>query len=165
MEEKSEDEAESFEDKCTFLSLFHFLSGDFDIDSHDFDFDTLRNKANVKENLHQNLEHWHQTGANLSVIDIIENSYKIPFFTTPDSNIFQNNQSPLQNENFVTCTVKESLKSSRIKETRALPQIVNLLTVSKSSCHKPRFILDLRYVSLLFCFVLSFYLISVIIQK
>ena len=25
----------------------HFLSDDFDIDSHDFDFNTLRNKANL----------------------------------------------------------------------------------------------------------------------
>ena len=139
-----------------FFVTFHFLSGDFDIDSHDFDFDTLRNKANVKGNLHQNLEHWHHTGANPSVIDIIENGYKILFFTTPDSKFFQNNQSSLQNENFVTYTVKESLKSSRIKEARAPPHIVNPLTVSKSSCHKPRLILDLRYVSLLFCFVILF---------
>ena len=42
MEEISENEA--FEDKCSFLSPFHFLSDDFDMDSHNFDFDILRNK-------------------------------------------------------------------------------------------------------------------------
>ena len=52
---------------------FHSLSDDFDMDSHDFDFDTLRNKANVKESLHKNLEHWHHIGANPSVIDTTEN--------------------------------------------------------------------------------------------
>ena len=48
MEEISEYEVIYFEDKCTFLSPFHFLSDDFDMDSHDLDFDTLRNKANIK---------------------------------------------------------------------------------------------------------------------
>ena len=51
VEKISEDEAEPFEDKCTFLSFFHFMPDDFDIDSHNSDFDTLRNKANVKESL------------------------------------------------------------------------------------------------------------------
>ena len=73
MKEISEDEAKSFEDKCTFLLFFYFLSDFLDTDSRDFDFDTLRNKTNVKGSLHKNLEHWHHIEANLSVIDIIEN--------------------------------------------------------------------------------------------
>ena len=55
MEEISEDEAESFEDKYTFLSSLHFMPDDFDIDSHNSDFDTLRNKANVKGSLRKKL--------------------------------------------------------------------------------------------------------------
>ena len=93
MEEISEDEAESFEDRCTFLSSLHFMPDDFDIDSHNSDFDTLRDKANVKGSLRKNLEHWHHIGANPSVIDTIENGYKIPFFTNPISKFLQNNQS------------------------------------------------------------------------
>ena len=38
----------SFEDKCTFLFPFHSLFDNFDMNSHDFDFDTLRNKAKRK---------------------------------------------------------------------------------------------------------------------
>ena len=38
MKEIAEDEAKSFEDKCTFLSLFHFLSDYLDVDSRGFDF-------------------------------------------------------------------------------------------------------------------------------
>ena len=147
MEEISEDEAESFGDKCTFMSSFHFMPDDFDVDSHDFDFDTLKNKANVKGSLRENLEHWHHIGANPSVIDTIENGYKIPFFTTLISIFFQNNQSALQNANFLTCTVKELLKCGRIKETKAPPYIVSLLTVAKNSHNKPRLILDLQYVN------------------
>ena len=52
---------------------FHFLSDHFDMDSGDFDFDTLRNKANVKRSLHKNLEHWHHIEAYLQIIDVIEN--------------------------------------------------------------------------------------------
>ena len=137
MKEISEDEAESFEDKCTFLSSFQFMPDNFDMNSHDFDFDTLRN----------NLEHWHHIRANPSVIDTIENGYKIPFLTTPVSKFFQNNQSALQNANFVACTVKGLLKSGRIKETRALPYIVSPLTVAKNNHNKPRLILDLRYLN------------------
>ena len=47
MEETSEDEAESFEDKSTFLSSVHFITDDFDIDSRNSDFDTFKKKANV----------------------------------------------------------------------------------------------------------------------
>ena len=56
-----------------FLSPFHSLPGDFDTDSHNFYLDILRNKANVKESLHKNLEHWHHIGPNPSVTDTIEN--------------------------------------------------------------------------------------------
>ena len=120
------------------MSLFHSLSDDFDMDSHDFDFDTLRNKANVKESLHKNLEHWHHIGPNPSVIDTIENGY-----SRFNNFVLWNNQSALQNEYFVTYTVKKLLKSGRIKESRTPFYIVNPLTVAKNSHKKTRFILDL----------------------
>ena len=123
------------------------MPDDFDIDSHDFNFDTSRNKTKVKGSLPKNLEHWHHIDANPSVIDTIQNGYKIPFFTTLDLKFFQNNQSALQNANFVPCTMKELLKSGRIKKTRAPPYIVSPLTVAKNSHNKPRLILDLRYVN------------------
>ena len=72
MEEIPGNEAKSFEDKCIFLSPDHSLPDNLDMDSPDFDFETLRNKANVKENLHKNLEHWQHISANPSVIDTIE---------------------------------------------------------------------------------------------
>ena len=55
------------------MSTFYSLSDDFDMDSHNFDFDALRNKANVKESLHKKLKHWHHIGGTPSVIDTIEN--------------------------------------------------------------------------------------------
>ena len=49
MEEISEDEAKFFEDKCTFLSLFHFFCQTILI----WILVTLRSKANVKGSLHK----------------------------------------------------------------------------------------------------------------
>ena len=120
------------------MSPFHSLSDDFDMDSHNFDFDILRKKANVKESLHKNLEHWHHIGPNPSVTDTIENGY-----SRFNNFVLWNNQSALQNEYLVTHTVKKLLKSGRINETRIPFYIVNPLTVAKNSHKKSRFILDL----------------------
>ena len=115
------------------MSPFHSLSDDFDMDSHNFDFDILRNKANVKESLHKNLEHWHHIGPNPSVIDTIENGY-----SRFNNFVLWNNQSALQNEYFVTYTVKKLLKSARIKESRTVFYIVNPLTVAKKQSQKTK---------------------------
>ena len=56
-----------------FLFHFNFLSDYFDMESGDFDFNTLRNKKNVKVSLHKNLGHWDHVEANLFVIDTTEN--------------------------------------------------------------------------------------------
>ena len=53
---------------------FSFLSDDFYMNFHEFDFNNLRNKANIKGSLHKNLEHWHHIAANPSVIYTSENS-------------------------------------------------------------------------------------------
>ena len=76
MEEISENSIILFKHKCTFLSPFHSLPDEFDMDSHDFDLEILRNKANAKESLQNNLEHWHHIGANPSVIDATEKRLK-----------------------------------------------------------------------------------------
>ena len=73
-------DAESFKDKCTFLSSFHYRPDDFEMGSHDFDFDTLRNKANVKGSLRKKLEHWYEIGANPSVIDTTKFHFSLLLF-------------------------------------------------------------------------------------
>ena len=103
------------------MSPFHSLSDDFGMDSHDFDIDTSRNKANAKESLHKNLEHCHHTGANPSVIDTMENDWNISVFTCYshfNNFVLSNNQPALQNEDFITHTAKKLLKSRRIKKIR-----------------------------------------------
>ena len=108
-------------------------------------FSQKKEKVNVKESLHKNLEHWHHIDLNPSVIDTIENGY-----SRLKNCVLWNNQSALQNEYFVTYTVKNLFKSGRIKDSRTPFYIVNPLTVAKSSHKKPRFILNLWDTFLLF---------------
>ena len=95
------------------------------MDSHNFDFDILRKKAKCKRKLTQKLVYWHHIDANPSVIDTIEilqilqRTAKIFHFFACYSR-FNNfvlcfpiifvHQSAVQNEYFVTHTVKKNFK-------------------------------------------------------
>ena len=85
--------------------------------------------------------------ANESVLHIIENGYKIPFFETPEKAHLPNNKSSLKNEKFVLDSISEMLKIGSIKEVKAPPKVINTLSVSKNSARKKRLILDLRYIN------------------
>ena len=61
-------------------------------------------KSNVllKGNLKRNIAYWQNTlMANESVLHIIENGYKFPFFETPEKTHLPNNKFLLKNERFV----------------------------------------------------------------
>ena len=80
-----------------------------------------------------------------SVIDVLENGYKITLITLPKAAKLPNNHSALNNVNFVTQAVEELLNTGRIKEVKNPPYSVNPLSVSENGSHKLRLILDLRY--------------------
>ena len=83
----------------------------------------------------------------MSVIDVLENGYKIPLITLPKAAKFPNNHSALNNANFVTQAVEELLNTGRIKEVKNPLYVVNPLSVSENDNQKFRLILDLRYVN------------------
>ena len=83
--------------------------------------------------------------ANESVLHIIENGYKIPFFETPQKAHVPNNKFSLKNERFVLDSISEMLKIGCIKEVKTPPKVINPLSVSENSAGKKRLILDLRY--------------------
>ena len=101
----------------------------------------------VKGSLKNHLQFWHKIGANVSVIDVLENGYKIPLITLPKAAKFPNNHSALNNATFVTQTVEELLNIGRVKEVKNPPYVVSSLSVSENGSHKLRLILDLRYVN------------------
>ncbi|VDI70230.1 Hypothetical predicted protein [Mytilus galloprovincialis] len=78
---------------------------------------------------------------------LIENGYKIPLITEPESVLLRNNKSALEHKDFVEKAVQELIDASLIKEVSNRPHVVNPLTVSINSSGKGRLILDLRHVN------------------
>ena len=68
-----------------------------------FDYENSKKfNISLKSNLKRNIAYWQNTlMANESVLHIIENGYKIPFFDTPEKAHFPNNKSSHKNEKFV----------------------------------------------------------------
>ena len=83
----------------------------------------------------------------MSVIDVLKYGYKKLLIALPKAAKFPNNHSTLNNANFVTQTVEKLLNTSRIKEVKNPPDVVNPLLVSENGSEKLRLILDLRYVN------------------
>ena len=77
----------------------------------------------------------------MSVIDLLENGYKIPLITLPKVAKFPNNHSALKN---VEEAVEELLNTGKIKEVKNPPCVINPLSVSENCSQKLRLILDLR---------------------
>jgi hypothetical protein len=77
---------------------------------------------------------------------VIENGYKIPFYSLPPETFLKNNRSAANEIQFVSEAIQDLLDRSLIKNCSAPPFIVNPLTVSENSSKK-RLILDLRVVN------------------
>ena len=107
-----------------------------------------KSNISLKSNLKRNIAYWQNTlMANESVLHIIENGYKIPFFEKPEKAHLSNNKSSLKNEKFVLDSVSEMIKISSIKEVEAPPKVINPLSVSENSASKKRLVLDLGYIN------------------
>ena len=83
----------------------------------------------------------------MSVIDVLENGYKIPLIALSKAAKFPNNHSALNNGNFVTQAVEQHLNTGKIKEVKNPPSVVNPLSVSENGSQKFQLVLDLRYVN------------------
>ena len=142
-----DNEAETYEDKYFHSSHISSLNEPPGNCMKDSEFESGEKVCIVEGSLKNQLQFWHKIGANISVIDVLENGYKIPLVTLPKAAKFPNNHSVLNNANFVTQGVEELLNAGRIKEVKNPPYLVNPLSVSENGSHKLRLILDLRYVN------------------
>ena len=125
---------------------FSDLSNDYTI--QEFEFKKGNNYPSVKGRLKKNLIFWWETlSTNSTILEVIDNGYKIPFFKTPKCSSFRNNQSALKNQNFVEESISEMLKCGSIIEAEKAPEVINPLSVSINPSGKKRLILDLRYVN------------------
>ena len=115
---------------------------------HEFEFEKGNNYPSVKRRLKKNLIFWQETLSAIStILEIIDNDYKIPFFKTPKCAAFRNNQSALKIKDFVEESISELLKCGSIIEVEKPAEVIKPLSVSINSSGKKRLILDLRYVN------------------
>ena len=89
---------------------------------------------------------------NDTVLNIIQEGYRLPFVETTDTARFSNNKSAINNSKFVENSIKEMLATGKILERDhppppPPPRVVNPLSVSIDSSGKKRLNLDLRYVN------------------
>ena len=63
------------------------------------------------------------------IIDVIENGYKIPLFSTPEKTFNNNNRSALQEPRFVAEAIQDLLDRNLIEQCSDIPHVVNPLTV------------------------------------
>ena len=74
---------------------------------------------------------WESIGVNKAIHDVLLEGYRIPFYSTPTNNDFENIKSAKNIVDFVTQEVMELWKSGRIKEVSSKPHVVNPLSVSE----------------------------------
>ena len=142
-----DNETETYKDKYFHSSHISSLNEPPGNCIKDSEFESGGKVCIVKGSLKNHLQFWHKMGANVSVIDVLENGYKIPLITLPKAAKFTNNHSALNNANFVTQAVEKLLNTGRIKEVKNPPDVVNPLSISEKGSHKFRLFLDLRYVN------------------
>ena len=82
--------------------------------------------------LKENIGQWRSIGTNRYILDVIENGYKIPLFTTPKPVELRNNRSALENGEFVDQEIEKLLNKSCIEMFTSQPRVVNPLTVAGS---------------------------------
>lgn len=102
----------------------------------------------VKGSLKRHLEYWKAINTSDFLLDIIEDGYKIPFVSTPPIMYSKNNNSALNESEFVNKAIKELIDNQCVIKVTYTPHVVNPLTVAQNSAGKKRFILDLRLVNL-----------------
>ena len=135
---------EEFKDKCLNLPLFSkkvALQGNGEVPDVPGDRSSL-----VVGNLKRHISFWEKINAGDFILSTIREGYKIPFYATPHSAYFKNNQSALKHSDFVSKEIRNLLDTGRIREVSQPPTVVNPLSVATNSS-KPRLILDLRYVN------------------
>ncbi|ESP01437.1 hypothetical protein LOTGIDRAFT_157621 [Lottia gigantea] len=101
-----EDGVKNLSDKCTFESL----TNDY------FEYEQGVANIRVRGRLKQNIGFWRNIGASGFVLDVIENGYKISFYTTPPPMNLPNNKSASENSVFVTGAIIRSDSFNKKKE-------------------------------------------------
>ena len=101
----------------------------------------------VPGSLKNHIQFWRSIGSSQFILDVIDEGYRIPFYSTPPPSFSWNNKSALAHRSFVDEAISELLLTYRVFETDVIPRNVNPLSVSIQSSGKKRLILDLRLIN------------------
>ena len=75
----------------------------------------------VKGRLREHSQYWRDIGCNKTILDVIENGYRIPFLDNPPGIFLNNNRSARDHGDFVTKAIMELLNTGRVKEVQTPP--------------------------------------------
>ena len=112
-----------------------------------FEYEEGQREIIVKSRLKNHIQFWKDIQAYDYILNVIQNGYRIPFFTTPPSTVLSNNKSSLRHSAFVLEAIHDLLIKGLMEECSHRPTVVNPLTVSVQNSGKKRLILDLRHVN------------------
>ena len=96
--------------------------------------------------LKNHIDYWRKINASDYILKIIAEGYMLPFKTTPDNILLDNNSSSKNNTNFVNDEIKKLIGKGCISEVFTQPKVVNPLTVAGNSS-KLRLVLDCRHIN------------------
>ena len=109
-----DNEAEIYEDKYFHSSHISSLNEPPGNCIKDLELEPGEKVCIVKGSLKNHLQFWHKMSlSNVSVIDVLENGYKVPLITLPKAAKFSNNHSALNNANVVTQAVEDLLNTGK----------------------------------------------------
>lgn len=103
--------------------------------------------VSVRGRLRKSVQFWREIDAPRFIVDTIEFGYKLPLLQIPPPFDATNNNSALQESEFVESAISELLSLECITEVFAPPAVINPLSVSIQKSGKKRLILDLRHVN------------------
>ena len=86
--------------------------------------------VSVRGRLRKSIQFWREIDAPRFILDTIEFGYKLPLLQIPPSFVATNNNSALQESEFVESAISELLSLECIAEVFAPPAVINPLSVS-----------------------------------
>ena len=90
---------------------------------------------------------WEQATNSKYILDVVQNSYKLPLKENPTNVCLRNNKSARENLYFVKSEVQNLVKKGVVSKTEAIPYVVNPLTVAYNKNGKPGLVLECRHIN------------------
>ena len=97
--------------------------------------------------LKNHIQFWRSIGTSQFILVVIDEGYRISFYSAPPPSFLCNNKSALAHPSFVDEAISELLLTYRGFETDVIPCNVYPLSVSIQSSGKKRLILHLRFIN------------------